>query len=495
MDTTRVSRRTDIEDVQIEARFRHQLEVLKAHGQDHLLRWWDELGLPQRRHLLGDLEGIPWKLLEPLIDTHVRQTPNEPIPPRLEPPDVFSRSPGPDREALYRSAFELGEKLVRGGKVAALTVAGGQGTRLGFEGPKGTLTITPVRDKTLFQLFAESILAARKRYDADIRWYIMTSAATHQQTKGFLDDHEYFGLDDEDVELFVQGMLPTFDFDGAMLMADKDRLSLAPDGHGGTLKSLVASGSLKRMQSRGVEVISYFQIDNPLVKVIDPLFIGLHALTGSDMSTKVAPKIDDLEKVGNVCVSEGRLYVIEYSNLPEELAHARTADGSRKFNFGSLGIHAVSVNFVDRIIAQRFDLPYHRAEKRITWLDENGFLRTPRKPNGIKLETFVFDALPLARFDPAVAKNPLLLEVDREEEFSPVKNAKGPDSVETATKAQVCRAARWLEQAGAVIPRKPDGEPDITVEISPSYATSAEQVAERVTNPPEFERGETIYIY
>jgi len=486
MSASQTVRRLDREELQ--SRYHHAVETLKSHGQEHLLRWWEDLAPPSRKHLISEIEAIPWTQLGVLIETHVRRTPVERIPDELEPPKVLPRVPSNDQEPLYQEAIALGEKLIRGGKVAALTVAGGQGTRLGFEGPKGAMTITPIREKTLFQLFAETILALRKRYDVDLRWYIMTSAATHQQTVGLLKDHDYYDIPEEDVVLFSQGMLPTFDFQGKMLMTDKGRLSLAPDGHGGSLKALVASGSLRDMQARGIEYISYFHVDNPLVRVLDPLFIGLHALTHSEMSSKAATKVDDLEKVGNLCMSHGHLHVIEYSNFAEDLARSRNADGSRRFDVGSLGIHMIDVAFVDRIIAQRFDLPYHRAEKMITWMDENGFLRTPSTLNGVKLETFVFDALPLA-------KDPLVLEVDRQEEFSPVKNAKGVDSVESAMRDQVCRAVRWLEEAGAKIPKGHDGEPGITVEIAPSYALTAEDVARRVSKPPVFERGETIYIY
>ncbi|UCE58340.1 MAG: UDPGP type 1 family protein [Phycisphaerales bacterium] len=470
-----------------ESRYRRCTEQLAARGQDHVLRWWDDLGTSAREHLLSEIDSIPWSHLDPLIETHIRNRPEDEVRANLEPAAVFPHRPDADSAALYRGAVVLGDELIRAGKVAAFTVAGGQGTRLGFEGPKGAVTISPVRDKTLFQLFAETIMAVRKRYDVAIRWYIMTNPVNHRQTAGFLEDHSYFGLPPQDVVLFTQGMLPSFDLNGKILLEDKHRVALAPDGHGGSLKSLVASGALEEMASRGIEIISYFQVDNPLVRPFDPLFIGLHAKTGSEMSTKVATKADDFERVGNLCMHEGRVVVVEYTKFPDDLARAKNPDGSRRFDVGNLAIHLLNVAFVDRIIAQNFELPYRRAEKTVTWMDENGFQRTPPTPNAIKLETFVFDALPLA-------KNPLLLEVDRAEEFSPVKNAKGVDSVESAICHQIARAARWLEGAGVTIPRKPDGEPDIIIEIAPSYARNAEDVKRRVTNPPELHPGETIYI-
>ncbi|GAG15011.1 unnamed protein product, partial [marine sediment metagenome] len=258
------------------------------------------------------------------------------------------------------------------------------------------VAVTPVGNRTLFELFADTIKAVRRRYTVAVPWYIMTSPANHQRTIEYFTAHEYFALPQDDIVMFEQGMLPMFSFDGAILMAEKHRVALGPDGHGGSLKALVKSGALKDMQARGIEIISYFQIDNPLVKPFDPLFIGLHAKTGAEMSAKVTPKADDLERVGNVCIHDGKLTVVEYSDFPDELAHARNADGSRRFDAGNLAIHLLNVGFVDRIIAQRFDLPYQRAEKSVTRMDENGFQRTPREPNAIKLETFVFDALHLA---------------------------------------------------------------------------------------------------
>lgn len=472
---------------EIESRYDRCLKALKPRGQQHALRWWDELATHQQEQLLADIESIPWDVVDPLIQSHVLDTPRRELPTDLTPPEVYSQTPDAGRQALYKDAIELGRELIRAGKVAAFTVAGGQGTRLGFEGPKGQVPVTPVGNRTLFELFADTIKAARRRYAVPVPWYIMTSPANHQQTIEYFTAHEYFALPQDDIVMFEQGMLPMFSFDGAILMAEKHRVALGPDGHGGSLKALVKSGALKNMQARGIEIISYFQIDNPLVKPFDPLFIGLHAKTGAEMSAKVTPKADDLEGVGNVCIHDGKLTVVEYSDFPDELAHARNADGSRKFDAGNLAIHLLNVGFVNRIIAQRFDLPYQRAEKSVTWMDENGFQRTPREPNAIKLETFVFDALPLA-------KNPLVLEVDRGEEFSPVKNATGMDSLETSKRDQVHRACRWLESAGVAIPRKPDGQPDVTVAISPAFALDADDVKAQRDRLPTLSPGDALYI-
>ncbi|MFN0055866.1 MAG: UTP--glucose-1-phosphate uridylyltransferase [Planctomycetales bacterium] len=474
---------------ELNERYRACRERLESRGQGHLLRWWDELDAEARRHLLGEIESIPWGVIDPLLESHVRARPVEVPMDDLAPPATWRREPAPEQEPLYRAAADRGAQLIADGKVGAFTVAGGQATRLGFDGPKGAMTITPVREKSLFQLFAETIAAVQARYGVRIPWYIMTSPANHRQTLGFLSDHEYFGLPKQDVMLFNQRMLPSCDFQGRMLLSDRSHLALAPDGHGGALKSLSLSGALRDMQERGVEIVSFFQVDNPLVAPFDPLFIGLHRLTGSELSTKVARKASDFERVGNVCLAGGKVVVVEYSNFPAELATVRQPDGRRRFDCGNLAIHLLERSFIERIVGREFELPFHRSEKSVTWLDEHGRERSsaPETPNAVKLETYVFDALPLA-------SNPLLLEVERGEEFSPVKNAAGNDSVATAVRDQVRRAARWLEAAGATIPRTSAGEPAVTLEIAPAYALTQDEFLRRGPHPMALQSGEAVYL-
>ena len=411
--------------------------------------------------------------MAPLIETHVRSKPAEEALQNLEPSPFFAARPeGAEETARYQAATELGRQCLRDGRVAAFTVAGGQGSRLGVDGPKGCVEVTPVRNKSLFQLFAETVRAARERYGAPIRWYIMTSPANHHDTLAFFDRHAYFGLPPEEVVAFPQGMLPAFAFDGRILLAEPHRIALAPDGHGGALRALAASGSLADMKQRGVDVISYFQVDNPLVQPFDPLFIGLHASEGSEMSSKVTRKAHDLEKVGNLCIHNGRLQVIEYSDFPEELAHATGPDGTRTFDLGSIAIHLLDVGFAARLGSVDHELPYHRAEKKVAHVDpDTGVRHSPSEPNGVKLETFVFDAIPLAA-------NPILLEVERAEEFSPVKNpdSEPADSAATARRDQLRRAAAWLEAAGAEVARDASGEPQAHIELAPGYALARDDV-------------------
>ena len=471
----------------LESRYQECLKTLRERGQEHVLRWWGELGPDKQEQLLADVESIPWDVLDPLIPSLVLKRPERSVPADLSPAPVYPQEPDPSQAALYAEATELGRDFIRAGKVAAFTVAGGQGTRLGVDGPKGTVVVTPVGDRTLFELFAETVRAARGRYRAVIPWYIMTSPANHDETLEYFQQHGFFGLSDEDVVLFPQGMLPALDFEGRLLLHSKHRLALAPDGHGGSLKALVNSGALRDMQTRGAQIISYFQVDNPLVKPFDPLFIGLHARTGSEMSTKVTAKADDLECVGNVCMHDGKVLIVEYTDLPDELAHARNDDGRRKFDAGNLAIHALSTAFVERVVARSFQMPFRRADKKVAYVDNDGAAVRPTAPNAVKLETLVFDALPLAT-------NPLVLEVDRAEEFSPVKRPTGVDSLADAQRDQVRRACRWLEGAGVTVPRGPDGEPDVTVIISPSFALDAEDVEARADQLPELKRGDRLVV-
>jgi len=472
----------------LNTRLRQCRSELMRRGQEHVLHWWDELREPERRRLLADIEAVPWSVVDALIPTHVLRQPARSEPSDLKPAIVHAARPEAEQAALYDQAVAIGTERLRVGRVAGFTVAGGQGSRLGFDGPKGCVPVTPVGDVTLFELFAQMVRAAGAKYGVTIPWYIMTSPANDADTRAYFERHGHFGLPAGDVMFFSQGMLPAFDFNGRLLLAERHRLALAPDGHGGSLKALATGGALADMQRRGVEVISDFQVDNPLVRPFDPLFIGLHATTQSEMSTKVTPKADDLERVGNLCLADGKVTVIEYSELPEHLAHARDASGARLFDAANLAVHLIDVAFVDRIVARRFELPFRRAEKRVPCVDlESGRRIEPDSPNAVKLESFVFDALPLAN-------NPLLLEVDRREEFSPVKNASGVDSLETSHRDQVARACRWLEGAGVNVPRKDDGSPDVTVCITPSFALDGESIGEKAKDIAPLQPGQRLIL-
>jgi UDP-N-acetylglucosamine/UDP-N-acetylgalactosamine diphosphorylase len=461
---------------------------LEAHGQRHLLAFYDQLPPDRQEALLEQAAALDLDRLDRLVERYVRGAPPTEITGRIEPAPIIPARPVEAEGAeLHEQGRRRGEELLAAGKVAAFVVAGGQGTRLGYEGPKGCFEATAVTKKPLFQLFAEQILAASKRYGVSIPWYVMTSPANDVATRAFFRQHRFFGLRDKDVFFLVQGTMPAFDMEGKILLASRDQIALSPNGHGGSLLALRESGALADMAARGVELISYFQVDNPLTKVIDPLFLGLHDLRGSRMSAKVLPKRDPMEKLGNVCLVDGRVTVIEYSDMPEPLARECTEDGRLRFSAGSIAIHVLSRRFVEEITSGgAIELPYHRAIKKVPYIDAAGQLVKPDKPNAIKLEMFVFDALPLA-------KKAMILETVRSEEFSSIKNASGDDSLASSLHDQVRRAAAWLEQAGVRVPRDANGRVAAAIEISPLFADSPQELRDKVKDL-KIATGDKLYL-
>lgn len=460
---------------------------LAALGQDHVLRFYDKLPDAGKRQLLSQLSALDLDLLPKLIQEYVVRKPQFPLPADIQPVKPYPHRATPDRQAEYDKARARGLELLRQGKVGAFLVAGGQGTRLGYDGPKGEFPVTPIRNKPLFEVFAEQLLAHSRDAGKPIPWYIMTSSTNDARTREFFKEHHYFNYNPANVFFFQQGMMPAFAADGKMLLAEPDSLALSPDGHGGSLRALFVSGAVADMRKRGVEHLSYFQVDNPLVHTIDPLFLGLHDLSGSEMSSKTVAKAHALEKVGNFAIGDGKLQVIEYSDLPETLARKTGPDGQLLFNAGSIAIHALRVSFVERLNAGgSLSLPWHRAEKKVPYVDEAGNPIKPETPNAVKLEQFVFDAIPLA-------ENAIVYTTRREEEFSPVKNAAGDDSPATSRRDQVRRAAEWLELAGVNVHRE-HSEPAAVIEMSPLFATSAEQLKTRSIGLKDIKPGEKIYF-
>ena len=462
-------------------------QKLGSIGQDQVLRFFDKLDRDGKAKLMAQLQALDLDSINELVQTQVKTKKAIALPADIQPAAAFPRTPDANRQSLYAEAEARAAVLLREGKVGAFLVAGGQGTRLGYDGPKGEYPVTPVKNKPLFQVFAEQLLAHSRDAGKTIPWYIMTSDVNDAPTRAFFHQHGYFGYSEKDIFFFQQGMMPAFSMNGQMLLAGDDSLALSPDGHGGSLRALQKSGALADMRSRGVEHLSYFQVDNPLVHCIDPLFIGLHDLTGSEMSSKTIPKANALEKVGNFVIGDGSLQVIEYSDLPEKLALQTNPDGSPSFNAGSIAIHALRVSFIERLNSGgRLELPWHRAEKKVPFVDETGQTIKPQRPNAVKLEQFVFDAIPLA-------KNAIVYTTDRAEEFSPVKNAEGVDSPDTCRRDQIRRAARWLAGAGVRVSNIA-GEPDALIEISPLLAVSAKQLAAHRLNRSEISSEESVYF-
>jgi len=463
-------------------------KLLKKHNQAHISAFWNELEENQRQSLLTQIDKLDFKAIDTWVQQYIKTAPTVVSLGNLTPAPFYPAAPGSaDQQSLYKKARQLGTQLISTGKVAAFIVAGGQGTRLGFDGPKGDFSVSPVKNKTPFRIFAETIEAASKKYNTVCPWYIMTSSLNHEQTKTIFRSNDFYGLDPANIFIFQQGTLPNFSFDGKILMVGKAAIACSPDGHGGSLKALYKSGAIDDMKKRGIEFISYFQVDNPLINIFDPLFIGLHTIDKAEMSSKAVLKTDPKEKVGVFGLVDGKVSVIEYSDLPDELTCRRNPDGSLFFNLGSIAIHIINRTFVEKLNAKGFSLPLHRAVKKIPHIDDKGELIEPKEPNGIKLESFVFDALPLA-------SKSVILETIRNEEFAPVKNASGTDSQETSKALMVARAADWLESAGCVVPKKPDGSPDCLIEIAPSFALEKDDVKAKIKLVPQIKPKDKIYL-
>jgi UDP-N-acetylglucosamine/UDP-N-acetylgalactosamine diphosphorylase len=461
---------------------------LEEAGQSHLLRFAGELDEASRQRLLEQVAGLDFDLLRSLRDGTGPVLESSAVPADLEPPAIV----GLDDADARAAARAEGEALIRAGRVAAFTVAGGQGTRLGWRGPKGTYPASPVTGKPLFRLFAEQIRATQDRYGVVIPWYIMTSPINDADTRAFLADNNCFGLERRHIFMFPQGVMPSVDDDGRVLLAAKDAVAVNPDGHGGSLRALRASGALDDMRARGVEQISYFQVDNPNVRAIDPTFLGLHvahAGSSGEMSSKIVRKTDPGEKVGVFARSGGRTMVVEYSDLPAELAEARDADGSLRFDGGSIAIHVLSADFVERLTSGEGEqLPFHRARKKVPHVDlETGEPVEPSEPNATKYELFVFDAIPLA-------ERSLVVETDRVEEFAPIKNAEGADSPATSHRLQSERAARWLEARGVQVPRRADGAVDAELEIGPLTAMEPDELPDELVAALRIPPGDAIVV-
>ncbi|MHC4829296.1 MAG: UTP--glucose-1-phosphate uridylyltransferase [Planctomycetota bacterium] len=447
---------------------RGQIAIAKAHkaNQDHIFRFWEETSEEDRRSLLDQVGELDFQRLKQLAQRigegkRVR---------KLEPPTgTLSVDSEADRERLEQAA-KAGREAFRKGRVAGLIVAGGQGTRLGFEGPKGSFPIGPVTERSLFQIFAEHALAIARRYRSSFPLYIMTSRQNHEAIERFFRERDHFGMSPADVVLFRQPELPVVDRRGRLLLADKARIATSPNGHGGVLDALLEGGGFEDMKRRGVDLLSYWQVDNPLVTVHDPTFIGLLEEEGVEAAAKVTPKRSVDEPVGVWGMIDGDLGVIEYSELPADLAEQRLEGEGLRFSASNLAIHAFRCSFLERIARSSESLPYHLAHKKVPHVGRNGELVVPDKPNGVKFERFIFDSFRLAT-------RTVLLEVRRADEFSPVKNAEGEDSPASSRCALSAMYGRWLEAAGSTIERNGD-EPSI--EISPLTAQNPEDLQGRI---------------
>jgi UDP-N-acetylglucosamine/UDP-N-acetylgalactosamine diphosphorylase len=353
--------------------------------------------------------------------------------------------------------------------------------------------IGPVSEATLFQFHFEKVLAISRRYGYRVPYCIMTSPATHTETVHFLKDQNYFGLSAEDVFIFCQGTMPAVSMGsmgmsmegGKVLLDTKGSIALSPDGHGGMLAAITKGSPsvLTQLRQRGIDYLFYNQVDNPLVRIGSPEFLGYHLLSGSELTSQVIRKRSPSDKVGNIVEVEGRLYVIEYSDLPESVGKQTNPDGSLKIWAGSIAVHVFNTELLDRASQNAASLPFHYARKKVPFVDvQTGERIKPEKENAIKFERFIFDLLPSA-------KNAVVVEVDPPNHYAPLKNAPGSpsDSPETVKRDLSTMHTAWLRQAGAVVQ---EGMP---IEISPLFADSPEIVAEKRVKDQRFEQAAYLH--
>lgn len=450
------------------------LQSLREHSQTHLLGFWETLSEARQAHLVKQIESIDFGRLVQCWKSSIHPSHQESADraDKARSPRNVIRQPATAAERkLWADAATAGVRELEAGRVAVITVAGGQGTRLGFDHPKGMFPIGPVTDRSLFQIFAEQILARRSRHNASIPWLIMTSDATHDETVQFFASKSYFGLEPATVHFFQQGSLPALDAaTGQILMSAPDQLALSPDGHGGLVQALCNSGLLEKMKQQGIQHVFYHQVDNPTVIIADPALIGFHLQHGSDLTTNVVCKTSPTERMGVLVDLDGHTEIIEYSELTPEQAARKDVAGQWIFWAGNTAIHVFRQGFLEHLASDGGQLPLHVARKNVAFVDENGELQQPSdasKPNGIKLERFIFDALPLAA-------QTLIVEGDRAREFNPVKNKSGSDSADTAREALIRIANEWLRHAGC------DPASDMPVEISPMQALDADELAQKL---------------
>ncbi len=440
------------------------LRMLSRYGQQRILSHYHRLSSEEQRTLLEEMERLDLPLVFKLHRLFCDRKEDASRPRRIEPTPIQSIPKNPQQEKEREEARQLGESIIRGNQVAALIVAGGQGTRLGFPGPKGRYPISPVKKKSLFQLFAESIRAISARYQAHIPLLIMTSRENDEETKRFFAEHRFFGLERDGLFFFSQQMLPTLTPEGRLILQDRAHLLLNPDGHGGSLKALYESGLLRTLVEKGFTELFYCQVDNPLVRMVDPIFIGYHRKAEAEISTKVVRRQNLEEKVGIYGAVNDRPVILEYSDFRPEDYRAVDEEGNIRHWAGNTAVHLISLAFIERLSQRGFALPYHRAIKETEIAGENG---KAQKMTVAKFETFVFDAIPLAR-------KTCCVEVLRQEEFSPVKNLDGIDSPETARAAMNALYRGWLKEAGAEV------DPQAQVEISPLLALDKEELISKL---------------
>jgi UDP-N-acetylglucosamine/UDP-N-acetylgalactosamine diphosphorylase len=450
---------------------------LVAAGQGHLVDVLAHASPADAAALADQLEELDLGLIARLVGQVLGQHAEPAATGPLAPPNAVPVARGPEDDAHDRVARQQGTAALRAGRAGLVLLAGGQGTRLGFDGPKGNFPFGPVTGTTLFAHHAAKVAALRARYGAALPWCILTSPANAADTRAAFTEAGWFGLDPDSVHFVAQGTLPAVDStSGRMLLEAPGRLALSPDGHGGLFMALRRSGALEWLAASGVQTIFTFQVDNPLTSIADPGFFGHHLAAGAEMSNLAVRKRTPGERVGVIARRGSQTVVVEYSDLDDATAAARDEHGELVLWAGNVATHFIELDFARRLTDGGLQLPYHRAIKKVPYLDVSGMTVIPDVPNALKFETFIFDALPMAR-------GSITVEVAREEQFSPIKNPRGEDSPQTCRRDMNRLYARWLVEAGVTVARGADGEP-VDIEIDPRLALDAADVRERLAGHP-----------
>ncbi|KAF2200141.1 nucleotide-diphospho-sugar transferase [Delitschia confertaspora ATCC 74209] len=476
---------SDITGTPVQEPSEEQLNELKSKyqraGQDHVFAFYDKLSTAEKAALFEQLSDFDPNYINELANKalHPPKAESAETENKLEPlPDNATSSVLDSQEEDLERWYDSGLELIAENKVAVVLMAGGQGTRLGSSAPKGCYDIGLPSKKSLFQLQGERIakvqLLAKKRYGKDdviVPWYVMTSGPTRGPTEKFFEEHNYFGLKKENVVVFEQGVLPCISNEGKILMENKSKVAVAPDGNGGLYLALIKSGVVADMGKRGIQHIHAYCVDNCLVKVCDPTFIGFSASKDVDIATKVVRKRNAKESVGLILQKNGKPDVVEYSEI--DAADAEAKDPKHpdllKFRAANIVNHYYSYRFLESIPQWAKKLPHHVARKKIPYVDmEKGETIKPEKPNGVKLEQFVFDCFPFLSMDKFAC-----MEVKREDEFSPLKNARGTgeDDPDTSKRDIMAQGAKWIQAAGAVVVSEGD---NTGVEVSPLISYGGE---------------------
>ena len=398
------------------------VNILKEYKQDHIIRLLEKLNKEQQEELIKQIATIDFHQIMELYNNTKKTI--EFKESKIEPLKYLDKAKLKEEQ---RNKFdELGEKAVRNGEYAVVTMAGGQGTRLGHPGPKGTFKLNVYgKGKYLFEILTENLKEANQKYGVTIPWYIMTSKENNQQTIDFLEKHNYFGYDKNYVTIFTQSELPLVDEEGKLLIGKDFKIKEASDGNGGTYSSLRASGCLANMKERGVKWIFIGSVDNALLKMVDVTLLGMAIDKNVQIASKSVVKANPHERVGVFCKMNGKPKIIEYIDLPEEMAEELDENGELMYGEVNIGTYLYNRSVLENLANAK--LPYHAAFKKSGYLNANGKFIEPDEPNVFKFETFIFDAF--TRYDDMT-----IMRVKREDEFAPVKNRTGNDSPETAVK-------------------------------------------------------------